>query len=587
MTKYLKYAPGRCFCSDNMKSTQLPSSLLLMLLLLEVSHVSSQERSRPNFVLMMVDDLGIGDLGCYGNTTLRTPNIDQLAQEGVKLTHHIAAASLCTPSRAAFLTGRYPIRSGVAGDGKAGVFIFTAASGGLPSHELTFAKIAKQQGYETALIGKWHLGLNCKSSDDHCHHPSIHGFNYFFGIPLTNLRDCQPGHGTVFQLHKYLPYSTLSIVLATAALLHYIGVITIRRGLILSLLSLLVVVMALIAGFIMVIPYFNCVLMRDHRVVEQPFAPENLTQRMTQEAVDFIERNSERPFLLFFSFLHVHTALFTSAAFRGTSSHGIYGDAVHEVDWIVGQIMQTLDRLRLRENTLVYLTSDQGAHLEEISARGEVHRGWNGIYKAGKSTNWEGGIRVPGILSWPGSIPAGRQVDEPTSNMDLFPTVVQLSGASIPEDREIDGHDLMDLLQGRAERSKHEFLFHYCSTYLNAVRWHPQNSSSVWKAFYFTPNFYPENETVCFHTHICFCTPDSVTYHDPPLLFDLSRDPSETTPQTPATEPAFHSILAVIEEAVERHRRSVKPVEKQLSVGNVIWKPWLQPCRSTFSQLCQ
>ncbi|XP_039997667.1 steryl-sulfatase [Xiphias gladius] len=565
-----------------MKSTWLPCSLLP--LLLEVSCVSPQESSKPNFVLMMVDDLGIGELGCYGNKTLRTPNIDQLAREGVKLTHNIAAASLCTPSRAAFLTGRYPIRSGIAGYSRPAVFIFNAASGGLPSQELTFAKIAKQECYETALVGKWQLGLNCERSDDHCHHPSIHGFNYFFGIPLPNMRDCQPGHGTVFQIHKYLPYRTLAIVLVTAALLHYSRITTLSIGVIVSWLSLLLVVTGLIAGFIMIIPYFNCVLMRDHRVVEQPFTSENLTQRMTHEAVDFIERNSAKPFLLHFSFLQVHTAMFASVAFRGTSRHGIYGDAVHEVDWSVGQIIQTLDRLKLRENTLVYLTSDQGAHLEEISARGEVHRGWNGIFKAGKSTNWE----VPGILSWPGKIPSGGQVDKPTSNMDLFPTVVHLSGASVPEDREIDGHDLMDLLQRRVEwELNHEFLFHYCNAYLNAVRWHPQNSSSVWKAFYFTPNFYPESETACFHTHVCFCTADYVTYHNPPLLFDLSRDPSETTPLTPDTELAFHSILAVMKEAVERHQRSVKPVESQISAGNVMWKPWLQPCCSTFGQLCQ
>ncbi|KAE8278763.1 Steryl-sulfatase [Larimichthys crocea] len=568
-----------------MKLTWLPPSLLL--LLLEVSCVDLQESSRPNFVLLMVDDLGIGDLGCYGNTTLRTPNIDQLAQEGVKLTQHIAAASLCTPSRAAFLTGRYPIRSGIAGTNRNGVFLFNAASGGLPGREVTFAKIAKQQGYETALIGKWHLGLNCETSDDHCHHPRVHGFNYFFGTPMTNTRDCQPGHGTVFQIHKHLPYRTLGIILVTASFLHYSGFITIRRRLIVGLLGLLVVVTGLIVGFIMAIPYFNCVLMRDHRIVEQPFTSENLTQRMTHEAVDFIERNSVRPFLLFFSFLQVHTAMFASATFRGTSRHGIYGDAVHEVDWSVGQIMQTLDRLKLSENTLVYLTSDQGAHLEEISAGGEVHRGWNGIYKAGKSTNWEGGIRVPGILRWPGSIPSGRQVDGPTSNMDLFPTVVQLSGASVPKDREIDGHDLMDLLQGRVERSNHEFLFHYCNAYLNAVRWHPRNSSSVWKAFYFTPNFSPENETVCMNTQVCFCTPGYVTYHDPPLLYDLTRDPSETTPLTPDTEPAFHSILAVMREAAETHQRSVKPVESQMTAEKSMWKPWLQPCRSTLFQLCQ
>uniref|UniRef100_A0A8C9Y679 Steroid sulfatase n=2 Tax=Sander lucioperca TaxID=283035 RepID=A0A8C9Y679_SANLU len=566
--------------SDNMKSAWL-------LLLLEISCVSLQESRKPNFVLMMVDDLGIGDLGCYGNTTLRTPNIDQLAQEGVKLTHHIAAASLCSPSRAAFLTGRYPIRSGIAGDGRNCVFTFIAASGGLPSQEVTFAKIAKQQGYETALIGKWHLGLNCESSEDHCHHPSVHGFDYFFGIPLTNLRDCQAGHGTVFMIYKYLPYRTLGIVCLTAAVLHYGGVFVLRRRLLLSLLTLAATVAGLIAALIVIMPYINCVLMRDHRVVEQPFTSENLTQRMTQEAVDFIEKNSARPFLLFFSFLQVHTAMFASAAFRGTSRHGIYGDAVHEVDWSVGEIVQTVDRLRLSENTLVYLTSDQGAHLEEISAKGEVHRGWNGIYKAGKSTNFEGGIRVPGILRWPGNIPSGRQIDEPTSNMDLFPTVVQLSGATVPQDRQIDGRDLMDLLQGRVERSNHEFLFHYCNAYLNAVRWHPKNSSSVWKAFFFTPNFYPENETVCFHTHVCFCTPDYVTYHDPPLLFDVFRDPSETTPLTPDTEPAFHAVLAAMEAAAEMHRRSVEPVESQISARNVMWKPWLQPCCSTLTQLCQ
>ncbi|KAM4601587.1 steryl-sulfatase [Polymixia lowei] len=569
-----------------MKSTWLLPCLVL-LLLEERSKVSALEKDKPNFVLMMVDDLGIGDLGCYGNTTLRTPNIDRLAREGVKLTHHIAAAPLCTPSRAAFLTGRYPIRSGMAGRGILGVYIFSAASGGLPTQEVTFAKIAKQQGYETALIGKWHLGLNCERSEDHCHHPNNHGFNYFYGIPMTNMLDCQPGHSTVFfKAHIRVPYSALGLGLVTLAFLSYKGVVSIRRRLVLSLASLVVAAAAMFAALVATYPNFNCLLMRNGEIVEQPYVSENLTQRMTREALDFLERNSGRPFLLFFSFIQVHTAMFASAQFRGTSHHGIYGDAVHEVDWSVGQIVQTLDRLKLRGNTLVYLTSDQGAHLEEISARGEVHRGWNGIYKAGKSTNWEGGIRVPGILSWPGELPGGKEVDEPTSNMDLYPTVARLTGAGLPEDREIDGHDLMPLLQGRVERSNHEFLFHYCNAYLNAVRWHPRNSSAVWKAFYFTPNFYPENGTACFHTHACFCTADYVTYHDPPLLFDLTADPSESAPLTPDAEPAFRPVLAAMAEAAERHRSSVRPADDQMSVGNVLWKPWLQPCCSSLADLC-
>lgn len=559
----------------------------LLVLLLPVLLVGDVSCSKPNFVLIMVDDMGIGDLGCYGNKTLRTPNIDQLAQDGVKLTQHIAAASLCSPSRAAFLTGRYPIRSGIASEGRPGVFIFTAASGGLPSSEVTFARIARQQGYQTALIGKWHLGLNCQSSEDHCHHPDHHGFSFFWGAPLTNLRDCQPGHGTVFRIHRYLPYGTLGLVLASVVLLHLSGLLRVSRNVALALTLLLLLAAALTAAFVTIIPYLNCVLMRDHRILEQPYSSENLTQRMTQEAQDFIQRNSAQPFLLFFSFLQVHTAMFASQAFRGTSRHGIYGDAVHEVDWSVGQILKTLDRLGLTDNTLVYLTSDQGAHLEEVSASGDVHRGSNGIYKAGKSTNWEGGIRVPGILRWPGRIPAGRQVDEPTSNMDLFPTIVQLSGGTLPEDREIDGHDMMDLLEGRVERSKHEFLFHYCNAYLNAIRWRPDNSSSVWKAFYFTPNFDAENATLCQHTHVCFCTPDAVTFHSPPLLFDLSRDPSESTPLTPDTQPGFSAILDEMQAAAERHQRSVKLVENQLSASNLMWKPWLQPCCSSFTQLCQ
>uniref|UniRef100_A0A671T682 Steryl-sulfatase-like n=1 Tax=Sinocyclocheilus anshuiensis TaxID=1608454 RepID=A0A671T682_9TELE len=520
---------------------------------------------KPNFVFMMVDDLGIGDLGCYGNTTLRTPNIDRLALEGVKLTQHIAAAPLCTPSRAAFLTGRYPIRSGMAAHGRMGVFLFSASSGGLPEEEITFAKAVKEQGYSTAVIGKWHLGLNCEDSADHCHHPNSLGFDYFYGTIMTHLRDCQPGHGSVlYFVHAYIPYKALMF----------------------GFLVLVGVVVSLFGVLVYTFPNLNCFVMRGAEIVEQPYTSENLTQRMTSEAIEFLERNSERPFLLFFSFLQVHTGLFASRLFRGRSQHGLYGDAVMEVDWSVGQIMHTLERLNLKENTLVYMTSDQGPHLEEISIHGEMHGGYSGIYKAGKSTNWEGGIRIPGILHWPGVLPAGKVIDEPTSNMDIFPTVLNLAGASIPRDRVIDGHDLLPLLQGQVERSEHEFMFHYCNAQLNAIRWHPPNSNAIWKAFFFTPDFYPENSSACFHTHICFCIKPYVTFHDPPLLYDLSKDRSESTPLSPDTEPQFYSVLEVIRAAVSRHAQSLKPVPVQVSPLQIVWKPWLQPCCSSLSQLC-
>lgn len=315
-------------------SRRMKSPWILLSLGLLLPTPSAEGVAKPNFVLMMVDDLGIGDLGCYGNTTLKTPHIDKLAQDGVKLTQHLAASPLCTPSRAAFLTGRYPIRSGMAGHGRLGVYIISAASGGLPQQELTFARILKEQGYSTALIGKWHLGLNCEHSTDHCHHPKVHGFDHFYGITMTNLRDCQPGHSSIlYNIRAHLPYGTLGAALATLLVLHAAGTISISRRRALGLVALLIVPLAAFGLFVLTFPSFNCFLMRGDEVVEQPYVSDNLTQRMTAEAVEFLERSSDRPFLLFFSFLQVHTALFASPSFRGRSRHGLYGDAVMEVDW--------------------------------------------------------------------------------------------------------------------------------------------------------------------------------------------------------------------------------------------------------------
>uniref|UniRef100_A0A480KBI6 Steryl-sulfatase isoform 2 n=1 Tax=Sus scrofa TaxID=9823 RepID=A0A480KBI6_PIG len=564
---------------------------IFCLLLLVLGEAWSHVTPRPNFVLLMADDLGIGDPGCYGNKTLRTPNIDRLAGGGVKLTQHLAAAPLCTPSRAAFLTGRYPIRSGMAAQNQVGVFIFSASSGGLPPSEITFAKLLKSQGYTTALIGKWHLGTNCHNSSDFCHHPLSHGFDYFHGIPVTNLRDCKPGEGSVFttafRLLVFIPLQVLALALLTLAGLRWLGLFRVPPALIFSLLFLAALVLGLLLCFLHFFRPLNCFLMRNHDITQQPMSYDNLTQRLTADAVRFIQRNAESPFLLVLSFLHVHTALFSSKIFAGKSKHGAYGDATEEMDWSVGQILDVLDELKLANNTLIYFSSDQGAHVEEVTVKGEVHGGSNGIYKGGKATNWEGGIRVPGILRWPGVIQAGLELDAPTSNMDLFPTVANLAGAPLPEDRIIDGRDLMPLLLGQSQRSDHEFLFHYCNFYLNAVRWHPRNSTSIWKAFFFTPKFSPEGANGCFATHVCFCHGHSITHHDPPLLFDISQDPRETDPLTPTSEPRFWEILEVMQQAAAHHTRTLQDVPDQLSPGNIIWKPWLQMCCSWSGLSCQ
>ncbi|XP_027754356.1 steryl-sulfatase isoform X1 [Empidonax traillii] len=454
--------------------------LLLMICHCAINSVKMQSVSNPNIVLLMADDLGIGDLGCYGNKTLRTPNIDRLAEEGVTLTQHIAAAPLCTPSRAAFLTGRYPIRSGMAAFSRVGVFLFSASSGGLPSEEITFSKLLKQKGYATALIGKWHLGMNCESSNDFCHHPLSHGFDYFYGLAVTNFRDCKPGQGSVFlkgvQNALVIPVQIAGITLVSLAIVQYIGLLNVRFQAFGYCLLIITISLVVLIFFFYHFRHLNCFLMRNHKIIQQPLSYENLTQRLTKEAMQFIGRNTDAPFLLVLSYLHVHTALYASENFRGKSKHGLYGDAVEEMDWSVGQVLDMLEKHNLSDKTLVYFTSDQGAHVEEISIAGEVHGGYNGIYKGGKSTNWEGGIRVPGLLRWPGVIQAGAYIDEPTSNMDIFPTIVKLAEAQLPSDRIIDGHDLLPLLQGKVTRSKHEFLFHYCNAYLNAVRWHPGNS---------------------------------------------------------------------------------------------------------------
>uniref|UniRef100_A0A8C3M5M5 Sulfatase N-terminal domain-containing protein n=1 Tax=Geospiza parvula TaxID=87175 RepID=A0A8C3M5M5_GEOPR len=566
--------------------------LLLLLIICQcaINSIKTHSLSKPNIILLMADDLGIGDLGCYGNKTLRTPNIDRLAKEGVTLTQHIAAAPLCTPSRAAFLTGRYPIRSGMAAFSRVGVFLFSASSGGLPSEEITFSKLLKQTGYATALIGKWHLGMNCESTNDFCHHPRSHGFDYFYGLPVTNFRDCKPGQGSVFlkgvQKDLVIPVQITGIALVSLAVVQYIGLLKVPFQALGYFLLIITISLVVVIFFFYNFRPLNCFLMRDHQIIQQPLSYGNLTQRLTKEAMKFIERNTDTPFLLFLSYLHVHTALYASENFKGKSKHGLYGDAVEEMDWSVGQVLDMLEKHNLNNKTLVYFTSDQGAHVEEISSAGEVHGGYNGIYKGGKSTNWEGGIRVPGLLRWPGMVQAGAYIDEPTSNMDIFSTIVKLADAQLPSDRIIDGNDLLPLLQGEVTQSKHEFLFHYCNAYLNAVRWHPGNSESVWKVFFFTPNFSPEDSNGCYDSHVCFCHGGFITRHDPPLLFDLSRDPEEKVPLTPETESRFYEIIRVIQQAVDNHTRSLHAVPNQLSWDNLLWKPWLQLCCSSLFQSC-
>ncbi|XP_053437134.1 arylsulfatase H [Nycticebus coucang] len=542
--------------------------------------------SRPNIVLLMADDLGVGDLCCYGNNTVSTPNIDRLANEGVRLSQHLAAASMCTPSRAAFLTGRYPIRSGTASPYNLNRdFAWLGGSGGLPVNETTFAKVLQHRGYRTGLIGKWHLGLNCGFRDDHCHHPLNHGFDYFYGMPFGLLSDCQAARKP--ELHRSL---RVKLWISTAVLgLVPLLLIVPRYARWFSVPWKVIFIFALIVFLFFTSWYssygfvrrWNCILMRNHEIVQQPMREERVSSLMLKEALAFMERYKREPFLLLFSLLHVHTPLITREKFVGHSKYGLYGDNVEEMDWMVGKILDALDQNHAANRTLVYFTSDNGAWLESQNGVAQVG-GWNGVYKGGKGMGgWDGGIRVPGIFRWPSVLEAGRVIDEPTSLMDIFPTLSYIGGGILPQDRVIDGRNLMPLLEGRMSHSDHEFLFHYCGVHLHTVRWHQKDCATVWKAHYVTPKFSPEGSGACYRHGMCTCSGD-VTYHDPPLLFDISRDPSEVLPLSPDNEVLFDSVIKKIEAAIKEHRKTLTPVPQQLSAFSIIWKPWLQPCCGTF-----
>ncbi|XP_062982405.1 arylsulfatase H-like [Elgaria multicarinata webbii] len=542
--------------------------------------------SRPNILLIMADDLGYSDLGCFGNDTMRTPNIDQLAKEGVKLTQHIAAASLCTPSRTAFLTGRYPIRSGMAATNILRVVTRAGGSGGLPRNETTFAKLLQQQGYTTGLIGKWHQGLNCDSHNDHCHHPLNHGFDFFYGNPFTLLNDCETWKYSVLTPGSQATawcYTQMAAILVFTLLLGKItGLFSVNWKIIAFIILCNILYFIFMFGQYLFLKFWNCMTFRDHDIVQQPLKLKDAAFRTVREAITFIERNKQAPFLLFVSFLHVHEPCYSTELFRGKSRHGLYGDNVEEMDWMAGKILAAIDKEGLRNNTFTYFASDNGGYLE--ARQGNVRLGgWNGIYKGGKGMGgWEGGIRVPGIVRWPGMVAANTVLDEPISLMDIYPTVAHLAGASLPQDRVIDGRNQIALLQGKVQRSEHQFMFHYCGSHLHAARWHQKESGAVWKVHYVTPNIQPKGSGGCPGRHRCPCFGDNVTYHNPPLLFDLSRDPSEANPLSPISEPLFNTVVSQVEKAVAEHRRTLTPVPNQLDPPSNKWESWLQPCCGIF-----
>lgn len=385
---------------------------------IKIENASAQ---KPNVIIIYCDDLGYGDLGCYGNRVIRTPNIDRLAKDGMMFTDYYACNAVCAPSRAGLLTGRHPFRTGIIGNPYPAdsplirrierriAYIFTPlgsvdlheeyVAAGLSGKEITIAEALKLAGYSTAMLGKWHLGDYSKEPE---FNPLRHGFDRYLGLPHSN--DMQP-----------------------------------------------------------------CPLFRDETQLEADIGTNQarLTGMYTKEALAFIEKSKESPFFLYFAHTFPHQPLYASEKFSGKSKAGKFGDAVEEIDWSVGKIVKKIKELGIEENTLIVFTSDNGPWYE----------GSPGVFRGRKGQSNEGGFRVPFIVKWPGHIRPATVSSEPVVNLDIFPTLLSLAGIELPSDRIIDGMNIEGLLSGRNQKSPHDILYFYHYDRLEGIRF------GKWKYF--------------------------------------------------------------------------------------------------------
>lgn len=354
----------------------------------------------PNIVLINCDDLGHGDLGCYGSTVHDTPAIDRLAADGARFDDLCMASPVCSPSRAAMLTGCHPLRVGFGGPSTYGLggVLFPGWDVGLHPQEITFARLLQQAGYATLMVGKWHCG------DQPDFLPTNHGFDEWFGLPYSNDmgRQVDPPEGpTHAQIGDALAELGVDAPWITPPL----------------------------------------PLMEGAEVVEAQPDQSTLTDRYVDRCLRFLLDHREGPFLLYLAHLYVHVPLYVPDRFLASSRNGAYGAAVAAIDAATGAIVDELERLGIGDRTLVIFTSDNGALSNRRGGGGS-----NGALRGSKGTTWEGGMRVPCVMRWPGRIAPGTVVDTPVTGMDLFPTIAAQAGVALPDDRVIDGCDLGGLL---------------------------------------------------------------------------------------------------------------------------------------------
>lgn len=375
---------------------------LLLALFLTSLTLSASAQHPPNVVLILLDDLGYADLGCFGAEKIKTPNMDRMASEGMKFTSFYVAQAVCSASRAALMTGCYANRVGMQGA------LNHTSKEGIHPDEFLLPEMCKARGYATAAFGKWHLGT------DLLFNPLRNGFDEFLGIPYSN--DNSKYHPSLAQEMPPLPF--------------YDGL----------------------------------------KVIETDPDQSQFTQRLTKGATNFIERHKDAPFFLYLPHVMPHVPIFASTTARGKSAAGLYGDVVQELDDSVGQILDTLKRCGIDQNTLVILFSDNGPFLSYGN-----HAGSAKPLREGKLTTFDGGVRSPFIARWPGHVPAAQVCNEPVMEIDLLPTISTLIGGKL-SDRKIDGKNILPLLQGKpGAQSTHEALIFYAGDELQAIR------SGPWK----------------------------------------------------------------------------------------------------------
>ena len=371
----------------------------------------------PNFIIVFCDDMGYADIGPFGAEGYRTPHLDRMAKEGMKFTDFYVGRSFCTPSRAALLTGCIPTRVGIGGN------FGPKSTTGLNPDEVTIAEILRAQGYATACFGKWHLGHLPKFL------PTSQGFDEFFGLPYSN--DMWPFHPNV----RHLPMAE-----------------RLKRW-----------------------PHLP--LYEGSQIINPMVMPNDqvkLTSQLFNRATKFIDEHHDTPFFIYLPSPQPHVPLFVSEKYAGKTSRGIYGDVISEIDWGVGQLLESLQRNGIDDRTCVIFTSDNGPWL----AYGN-HAGSAKPLREGKGSNFEGGFRVPCLMRWPEKIPAGTQCEAVAGTIDLLPTIAALADSSLPPQK-IDGKDISGLMFGQPNQDHSRRVFyHYDGSHrLVAVR------SGRWKLMF-------------------------------------------------------------------------------------------------------